>query len=119
MPKVVRLEVVLVHKSWCRSRVRYGIVHYWAPEEETGCSNRFPIWPQASAPEIEFQKIQYNVVSPAVMLLQVLDEVGIDAVTGAAKVPSHKASTSVSQQQHEADDVKDEEIQALLAQLRS
>lgn len=50
---------------------------------------------------------------------QVLDEIGVDAVTGAAKAPSHKASTSVQQQQQESDDVKDEEIEAMLAQLRS
>lgn len=51
--------------------------------------------------------------------MQVLDEIGVDAVTGAAKAPSHKASTSVQQQQQESDDVKDEEIEAMLAQLRS
>lgn len=50
--------------------------------------------------------------------MQVLDEIGIDAVTGAVTAPSHKASTS-AQQQEDAADVKDEDIEAMLAQLRS
>ena len=49
--------------------------------------------------------------------VQVLDEIGIDAVTGAVSAPSHKASSSVKQQ--EQDDVKDEDLETMLAQLRS
>lgn len=52
-------------------------------------------------------------------LLQVLDEVGIDAVSGAVSAPTHRVATQQATPAAADAGAKDAELEAMLAQLRS